>query len=261
MDINTSLIGTFLSVASTAFNAPMITTETQTASFPFTPHISQVEACKQAENKAKSLMLERTVGQLFTTDSSQTCKEVNNKHSCKNYNISLESVRGEVVEIVGRKEKVQNWQCEVTLTAKVSRKQEPMDPNYDIHIKMRQLVYMEKDTLRFSVETNSNGALTIFRLDPNNNTLTKIWPLTEYQRRNNLLTPWMRMEFPNDFARLPVQPYVEGQDNATMLFVAYTSQQAHFLDNYELTYFYKLWDNLKYEKRLLKKGYIVTRSE
>lgn len=260
MDINTTLIGTFMSVLTSPFNTAAIATETQTASFPFTPHISQVEACKQAENKAKALILEKTVGQLFTTDTSQTCKETNNQLSCKTYNVSLESVRGEVVEIVDRKEKVQNWQCDVTLTAKVSKKQEPMDPNYDINVKMRQLVYMEKDTLRFSVDSNSHGALTIFRLDPNNK-LTKIWPLTDYQRRNNLLTPWMRMDFPNDFARLPVQPYVEGQDNATMLFIAYTSQQAHFLDNYELTYFYKLWDNLKYEKRLLKKGYIVTRSE
>ena len=81
MDISTSLIGTFLSIATSTFNAPQVTTETQTASFPFTPHISQVEACKQAENKAKSLMLERTVGQLFTTDSSQICKEVNNKQN------------------------------------------------------------------------------------------------------------------------------------------------------------------------------------
>jgi len=260
MDINTSLIGTFLSIATSTFNAPQVTTETQTASFPFTPHISQVEACKQAENKAKSLMLERTVGQLFTTDSSQTCKEVNNKHSCKNYNISLESVRGEVLEIIDRKEKVQNWQCEVTLTAKVSRKQESMDPNYDIDVRMRQIVYMEKDTLRFSVQSNSHGALNVFRLDPNNR-LTKIWPMNEYQRRNNILTPWSKFEFPDDFSRLPVQPYVEGQENTTILFIAYTSQQAHFLDNYELTNFYKLWDNIKYEKRLLKKGYIVTRRE
>ena len=260
MDINTTLIGTILSVTSTAFNAPVITTETQTASFPFTPHISQVEACKQAENKAKTLILEKTVGQLFTTDTSQTCKEVNNKHSCKTYNVSLESVRGEVTEIIDRKEKVQNWQCEVTLTAKVSRKQEQLDPNYDLNVKMQQLVYMDKDTLRFSVESNSHGTLTIFRLDPGNK-LVKIWPLTGYQRRNNSLKPWMRMEFPNDFTRLPVQPYVEGQDNATTLFIAYTSHPAHFMDDYELTYFYKLWDNLKYEKRLLKKGYIVTRRE
>lgn len=260
MDLSTTLIGTFMSVATSTFNAPVITTETQTASYPFTPHISQVEACKQAENKAKTLMLEKTVGQLFTTDSSQTCKEINNQHSCKNYNISLESVRGEVVEIVDRKEKVQNWQCEVTLTAKVSRKQEPMDPNYDLDVKMRQLVYMEKDTLRFSVQTNSSGALNIFRLEPNNR-LTKIWPINEYQRRNNILTPWSKFDFPNDFAQLPVQPYVEGQDNTSILFLAYTSQRAHFLDSYELTYFYKLWDSLKYEKRLLKKGYIVTRSE
>ena len=260
MDINTTLIGTILSVTSTAFNAPVITTETQTASFPFTPHISQVEACKQAENKAKTLILEKTVGQLFTTDTSQTCKEVNNKHSCKTYNVSLESVRGEVTEIVDRKEKVQNWQCEVTLTAKVSKKQEQLDPNYDLDVKMRQLVYMEKDTLRFSVQSNSHGALNIFRLDPNN-ILTKIWPMNEYQRRNNLLTPWSKFEFPNDFARLPVQSYVEGQENATMLFITYTYRQAHLLDSYELTSFYKMWDNIKYEKRLLKKGYIVTRRE
>jgi hypothetical protein len=119
---------------------------------------------------------------------------------------------------------------------------------------------MEKDTLRFSVQSNSHGALNIFRLDPNNR-LTKIWPMNEYQRRNNILTPWSKFEFPDDFSRLPVQPYVEGQENTTILFIGYTSQQAHFLDNYELTNFYKLWDNIKYEKRLLKKGYIVTRRE
>lgn len=263
MDINTSLIGTFLSVASSAFNvnAPLITTETQIASFPFTPYISQAEACKQAENKAKTLMLEKTVGQLFTSDTSQACKEKNNQYNCVTYNVSLESVRGEVIEVIDKKEKVDGWQCQVSLTAKVSRKQEVLDPNYDINIRMHQLVYMEKDTLRFSVSSNSHGALTIFRLNPNNNTLTKIWPLTSYQQQNNLLSPWMRMDFPNDFARLPIQQYLKDQDNNTMLFIAYTAQQAHFLDNYELTYFYKLWDSLKYQKRLLKKGYIVTRSE
>ena len=85
--------------------------------------------------------------------------------------------------------------------------------------------------------------------------------MNEYQRRNNLLTPWSKFEFPNDFARLPVQSYVEGQENATMLFITYTYRQAHLLDSYELTSFYKMWDNIKYEKRLLKKGYIVTRRE
>ena len=259
MDLST-LLGTLVSATTTALAAPAITTETQVASFPFTPYISQVEACKQAENKAKTLMLERAVGQMFTSDSSQTCRETDNQLSCKNYNVSLESVRGEVVEIVDRKEKVQDWQCTVSLTAKVSRKQEEMDPNFDLTVKMKQIVYMEKDTLRFSVSSNANGALNIFRLDPNNK-LTKIWPTTNYQRRNNLISPWSYFEFPNDFAKLPIQPYTEGQDNATMLFFAYTSQQAYFMDSYELTYFYKVWDNLKYEKRLLKKGYIVTRSE
>jgi len=69
------------------------------------------------------------------------------------------------------------------------------------------------------------------------------------------------VDFPNDFAKLPVQQYTEGQENATTLFVAYTSKRVDFMDNYELTYFYKLWDSLNYDKRLIKKGYVVTRSE
>lgn len=256
MNITTTLIGTLFQLSNLG---PIDVIDTQTASYPFTPHISQVDACKQAENKAKTLILEKVSGQTFSSDASSFCKERNNQYTCTYTNITTESARGVITEIIDRKETVKDWQCTVKLTARVS-KQSDIDPNYDVYVQMQQLVYMDNDQFRFGVYPNAGGALTIFRLEDNNR-LVKLWPMTDQQYRHSLLSPRHKAVFPYDFGRLPVPKYVPGTDNAGMLFVAYTAKTVNFLDSYELSYFYKVWDSMKFQKRLVRKGFIVTRSE
>lgn len=255
MNIATTLVGALFQLSNLG---PIDVVETQSATYPFTPHISQVEACKQAENKAKTSILEKVSGQTFSSDASSYCKERNNQYTCTHTNITTESARGVITEIVDRQEKVKDWQCTVTLTAKVS-KQTDIDPNYDMYVQMHQLVYMDNDQFRVAVFPNAGGALTIFRLE--NGRLVKLWPHTDQQYRHSILSPRHKAVFPYDFGRLPVPKYVQGTDNSSLLFFAYTAKTVNFLDSYELSYFYKLWDSIKFQKRLVRKGFIVTRSE
>jgi len=244
-------------LASTAISAALRMNDGSfeaTGVYHYSPQISQVEACKRAEEKAKLAIIHKVAGHEFTSDKISSCSESKQDQSCKFYDTSYESSKGYIKSVISRSESVKDWTCSVTVKATVGKTDYNVDPDFDLDMIFPITLLKTNETLKFTVTPNSLGYLYVYAYNPSENKLTKIFP-AKYQRPVALARTPININA-IDY-RLTLPPEKDSEERYIFAFVV-----GHFmspLDNYQLNSFYEMWDNIKARKRMVKRGFVITR--
>lgn len=256
MEIVSTVASTLLSLAlrTVDFSMPV----EGVGEYKFNPKISQYDACRRAEERAKTQIIEKTKGQVFSAERSQQCLENKDTLECKHHSITVESSRGVIKQILNRDEHVQDWTCTVRITAKVEKEELTHDPNFDIDAKLNKTIYESGEQIALAINSNADGYLTVFHFFPPTNTLTKIYPNTFVV--NNKITKNETIHVPSKDYKLRVS-LNDSQHSSEYIYFVYTEKQTNFMNNYQLQDFSKVWDSISNKKRLVKKGFVITKGE
>ena len=227
-----------------------------TEQYQFSPAMSQLEACRRAEDKAKNAILVKALGTNLSSERAATCVEQSNNRSCQYYDETFEDTRGYIKDIKDRKHSVEGWTCTATVTATVGSISK-VNPQFDMAVNMRR-IYQSGEKLSFDVQTNANADLYVFSYDPVKGTMDKVFPSRfendRYLYRNEVRT------IPNPRNYRHTIPLIATRDNDDRyyIFVA-TKERVDFLDTYAVNDFYNMWNRVGSEKRLVKKGIVIVR--
>jgi hypothetical protein len=225
-----------------------------TGAYQYSPQMSQVEACKRAEEKAKLAIIHKAIGHEFTSDKISSCTETNNDHSCKFYDTSYESSKGYIKSVIDRQETVKDWTCTVSVKATVGKTEYKINPDFDIDVDLTTTVYKQTDVLNLTITPNALGYLYVYVYTPSDNTVKRIFP-NQFQRPVALRDKPIRInasEYPMKIAN--------NKDSEERYVFAFMSGMFFApLDQYQLQSFYDMWDNIRARKRLVKRGFVITR--
>lgn len=246
-----------ISIVSTALSAALRLNDGSfeaTGVYQYSPQISQVEACKRAEEKAKLAIIHKAIGHEFTSDKISSCSESNDDQSCKYYDTSYESSKGYIRSVIDRQESVKDWTCTVTVKATVGKAETLNDPRFDFSVDFTETLVKQNDILNITITPNALGYLYVFVYNPSDNTVKRIFP-NEYQRPVALSGKPIRINASEYPLKLPNTKDSEERYVFAML-VGYHMKT---LDTYQLQSFYDMWDNIRARKRLVKRGFVITR--
>jgi hypothetical protein len=225
-----------------------------TGTYQYSPQISQVEACKRAEEKAKLAIIHKAVGHEFTSDKISSCSESTNDHSCKFYDTSYESSKGYIKSMIDRQETVKDWTCSVKVKATVGKTDYVVNPEFDLAIEFPNTLFKTTDTLSFTLTPNAQGYLYVYVYTPSENTVKRIFP-GQYQRpfvMNNKQIKINATEYP-----LKLASTKDSEERYVFAFIS--GMFLSPLDQYQLQSFYEMWDNIRARKRMVKRGFVITR--
>lgn len=244
------ILSTFVQTAFVALNSTAVTVS-DTASYQFNPSMSQVEGCKRAEEKTKIKLVEKVYGQDFGSDSTLMCRETDTQ-KCDSITNTYENTRGYIKAIRSRTEKVEGWTCTVSMTAEVQTIKKTRS-SIDASAQLDRVVYLPTDTVDVIVKTNSQGLVSVFRYDPVEDVVTKVFPTGRSERT------WTYFDRPLN-VRVPVN--AAERDAPYFLFVTVTDVPVNMRDQYRLHDFYEMWDNQpNKDKYLVRKSFNVARSK
>ena len=244
-----------LGVLKAAFVVTPVTIDT-TASYQYSPNMSQVEACQRAEDLAKTRALQKAFGQQFGTDSTMSCRETD-KVSCDSIQNVYEETSGYVDSIISRKETVRDWSCTVDMTVKVKelRKPEPNVRPIEAQATLDRVVYTQADTAKLVVESVKRTAATVFVYDPVNDVVVKIYPSPKVVGN--------KYSYPDEALRVGISmEKIPARDQPYYLLILATNDTIGTLDRYRLHEFHNLHDNIPNGNvKYIRKSFYVSRSK
>ena len=249
-------IQTFLSAAlSAATSIGTPTTTSATASFQFNPSISQEEACKRAEDRAKVAALYKLTGQEMHASNTTMCRDAG-EYSCESVISTYESTRGVIETFKKTNERVSNWVCTVDITVKVLPTQRDNPTWLQAQATMDRGFYIPTDVASLTVTTNDRGFVTIFKFDPVTDEVTKIFP------PNDPYTNIQRWTYDDKPLVVPVslRDY-DARRFPHFLLVTVSSSPLTNMKSYSLSSFYKMWDNHPIKDKVLIRTSFYVRSK
>lgn len=253
MDPIQQFIGTMISTAMSISGAP--TTTSATASYQFNPSISQEEACKRAEDRAKVSALYKLTGQEMHASTASMCRE-SGEHSCESIISTYESTRGVFESFRKTGERVSNWVCTVDISVKVMPIKRETPTWLQAHATMDRGFYTPEDTALVTVNTNDRGFVTVFKFDPVKDEVIKIFP-TDNPYAN--VRRWTYRDQP-----LTVPVSLRGYDQRKFphfLIVTVSPSPLVGMDSYSLHRFHKMWDNHPVKDKVLVRTSFYVRSK
>jgi hypothetical protein len=249
MDLATSFVYNVLKVA-------VATTPVHvdaTATYQFNPSMSQEEACKRAEDKAKTQALQKVLGQDFGSDSTMSCRE-SDTYKCESVKNMYENTRGYIRSITSRNEKVNGWNCTVDISVKVQEFKK-RTPTIQSQATLDRVVYTAQDTINLNVSTTDKGYVIVYKYDPIDNQVTKIFP-----NENTKTSTWTYSNRPLKVT-IPANSFPE-REVPYYMFVTVAGGITPTLSNYRLHEFYDMWDNQPYDDiTFIRKSFYVSRSK
>lgn len=231
------------------------TTTTATASYQFNPSMSQEEACKRAEDRAKVNALYKLTGQEVHASTAMSCREAG-EHSCESIITTYESTRAVIESYRKTDERVSNWVCTVDITLK-AMPIKPAPPMWlEANATMDRGFYTPEDVAFVNVRTNDRGYVTVFKYDPVSDTVVRIFP-TDNPYAN--VTRWAYKDKP-----LAVPVSLRNHDVRKFphfLLVTVSQTPLTTMDSYSLHKFYKMWDNHPTKDKVLIRTSFYVRSK
>lgn len=250
MDPVREFVGTLLSASMSLANAPA--TITATASYQFSPSMSQAEACKRAEERAKVNALYSKLGQEVHASTTSVCQD-NGQYSCQSMISNYESTRGVIQSFKRTKESVSGWTCTVSVEVKATEVKPTQQTWLQATAKLDRGIYQSNDVAKLAVSTNDKGFVTVFSYNPTTDDVTLIYPseapnIPRWTYRGQPLT-----------VNIPMEPY----DGAgpQLFFVSVSTGPLMALDSYKLHNFYKMWDNHPIKDKVLVRTSFNVRSK
>lgn len=226
--------------------------ESATGIFPFSPSISQNDACTNAENIAKNLILQKTVGQTLSSDMTSECRETTNSKQCNTEIVSVHSANGKITKVLNREVVVEDWKCKVSVTAEVEKYNRKGQSDFGLDVKFEKHRYMQGEQLDFTFYPFEHSHVTLFLANKHNNTIKRVYPTP---RKIN--TFFYRNEAIHSSFLDKIKVYSDETEETQFLLFVVTEKPVNFSSSYQLKSFYTMYDNIDGNKQLYKKPFIV----
>ena len=233
------------------------------ADYSIHENISEAEACKKAEARAKLNAIQSFNGEYIASDSFMSCKETGENVECPMHTFTWSMLDGLISGI--RNKTVRSTTnlkeqrvCRVVLEARITSRSEPNDPNFDIQVELSNPVLKNGERLTIVLEPTDNMHVNIL-VEDHSHTLTRIFP-NRFDRDNKIDTN-VSIPMSGEYelaAEFPSQ--LKGNDAQEVVHVIATNSQLTLLDAYSLEDFnLKLAEIPNNKKRYVRKAYRIVR--
>lgn len=251
MDLTHIAISTLMSLST---SAPSLVDQA-TGVYTFSPSISQEQACTKAENIAKALILQKTLGQKVHADVKTECVENDADLKCNIDSSTTHYTNGTISRIITKKTLVEDWQCKVFLRAEVEPNTNHIDPSFNLNIKLNNRRYISGEKLDFSFTPTKESHVYVFHFDKKMDTVRKVYPTPKTP--NSFFHSNEKIS--SSFLDINYKLFSEDLEETQYLFFVLYERNVSFMDEYPLNYFHKKYDSLDLKKQLYKKPLVVLR--
>jgi hypothetical protein len=177
----TPLIGPVLALAFSFADAEIAH---GSAEYLYGPETSQREACKLAEDKAKIVAIASIFGEAISNEEQQFCNATSGNqsaNSCEFNRVTWTLIEGDIKAVKNLKRKVETrgdaTACIVSLDADIVVPSKKPDPNFDVKVKTKQIIYRVGDDFSLEIESTEPAYVYIFNWLPNEN--NKVYRITK----------------------------------------------------------------------------------
>lgn len=137
----------------------------------FGPELSETEACRIAERKAKDQGLKQVTGERLSSEDLMVCQETNGDASCDLNQFTWSLIDGEIKGIRAKKVRTEAAvsgyrKCVVTMDVDVGTPKGQADPGFDMGITLNASVYRDGDLLKVSIEPTLPMYVSVFQWLP-----------------------------------------------------------------------------------------------
>ena len=140
-------------------------------SYIFPPVMTEVEACQQAETRARADAVRQVSGETLSSEEAMRCTEQGDEAECaRNSTVwtmvggDIRSTRNRKVETMVEVETVRK--CVVSFEADVHVAQGKPDPNFDIGVLLNNKIYRDGENLSVTLKPSQPMAVQIFQWLP-----------------------------------------------------------------------------------------------
>lgn len=219
------------------------------------PQTSQMEACRQAEQRAKVQIVERAFGQLITADNDMVCRGTDDERDCSMRRFTWEHTEGSIKSIHDKKIEATATSCKVTVKAEVQKEELFNDPNFDVRVSTNRKVYHRHDEVKITVEPNNQMYVTMFHWKPDGEKLNKVFP-NRFDTNNKFSSQFVIPT--ND--RYQIRFKTNNKVSDEYLVIVATKELTNFLGSYTPSEFSKTMRAIK-EKRVVKKPILIMKGD
>lgn len=238
----------------------------------FGPEMSEQEACRLAERRAKDNALKQVAGERLSSEDLMVCGEQDGGASCDLNRITWSVIDGEIKGIrnqtIETHEAVDDLrECVVSLEADVGFPKGQPDPSFDMAVTLNASVFRAGDAMEIEITPISTMYITVFQWLPyerSDRQIARIFPNSfdsknRFEARTTIPTPYGR----DRYAMMVGFP--EGMSDKTRLLDEYlmvvgTREPVTFRDIYSLEEFNaRLLEIPRSDNRRIKKAYAVVR--
>ena len=219
------------------------------------PQTSQMEACRQAEERAKVQIVEKAFGQLITADNDMVCRGTDDESDCSMRKFTWEHTEGSIKSIRDKKIQATANSCKVTVAAEVQKEELFNDPNFDVRVLTNRKVYHRHDEVKIHIEPNNNMYVTVFHWKPDGDKMNKVFP-NRFDTNNKFSSKFAIPTNDNYQIRFKTDKKVSDE----YLIVVATKDLTNFLGSYTPSEFSKTMRAIK-EKRVVKKPILIMKGD
>ena len=225
--------------------------------------ITEAEACRKAESRAKLNAVQSFSGEYVSSDSFMSCKEQGDTVDCPIHTFTWSMLDGLISGVRNRTirttENLQDQRvCRVVLEARVTSRSEPSDPNFDVRVDLSTSLLRDGDPLIITVDPTKEMYVNIL-IEDHENKLTLIFP-NEFDRESKVTgrTPIPIGGKYSLVARFPSQ--LSGNKVDEVVHILTTPDKLALLEEYSIEDFnLKLLEIPNNKKRYVRKAYRLVR--
>ncbi len=139
--------------------------------YNFGPEISQTEACKKAERRAKEKALKSIAGEKISSEDNMVCSEMKDAADCSLNRFTWSTIDGLIKGTRNRLETSGDGigeykQCTVTLEVDIGVAEGDPDPSFDLQVELNQRTFRNGEPLKINLSPIQPMYINIFQYLP-----------------------------------------------------------------------------------------------
>ena len=242
--------------------------------YRYGPDVSQTEACKEAERRAKVEALKSAKGEMIFSQDNMICTEFKDQAKCLLNKHTWSAIDGLIIGTRNKRENVSPSiegysQCEVTIEVNIDISDGRPDPSFDLGIKLNNVNFREGESLKIFLSPTQPMYINAFQFLPYispEEQVTRIFPNSYdknsfFDKSSSIPTSqgaaqyYILVEFPSDLKN-------EKEIIDEYLMVLATKSYVKFRETYSLEEFNKRLSEIpRQDRRIIKKSYLVVQKK
>ncbi len=221
--------------------------------------ITEAEACRKAEARAKLNAIQKFNGEYIASDSFMSCKESGENVECPMHTFTWSMLDGLISGVRNRTvfttENLKDQRvCRVVLEARVISRSDPIDPNFDIQVNLSHMVLRDGDPLTITVNPTQEMYLNIL-VEDHSNMLTHIFP-NKFDSNGKISNRTMIPISESYSLAAKFPSHLSGNETQEVVHILSTQSELSMLDTYSIEDFHlKLLEIPNHQKRYVRKAY------